>query len=218
MKKSAFLIIVLSIALIGCQSNNNSGDTPDPANGDLTPTFREEQTTQSVLTPEQELAQEKDRLLKEGWEVSDLSNGLMPACYNFVPYSDRSIDNYLIINVGSGTDVVAKLMNYNTGKCVRYVFINSSTSYTIRNIPEGVYYLKLAYGKKWLSKIENNQCIGRFLKNPMYEKGTDILDYNLISESNGYSIPSYEISLDVISSSVNNSFSTANISETEFNR
>lgn len=210
--------IILIAALTSCQSKDSSVNIPNPVNGDLTTTFTEQPSDQAPPTPEQALAEEKERLVQEGWQEGNISNGLMPSCYNFAPTSDRSIDNYLIINVGSGTDVAAKLMNQNTGTCVRYVFINSSTSYTIRQIPQGVYYLKLAYGKEWLSKIESNQCVGRFLKNPMYEKGTNILDFNFVSESNGYSIPSYEISLDVISSSVNNSFATSNISETEFNK
>ena len=218
MNISRFIFFFVSIVMISCKSENTGTVTQIPENGDLTSTFTDQQTTQQPLSPEELLKQEKDRLIKEGWQESSLSNGSMPSCYNFVPDFDRSIDNYLIINVGSGTDVVAKLMNSNTGTCVRYVFINRSTSYTVRNIPEGKYYLKLAYGKEWLSKIENNQCVGRFLKNPLYEKGTDILDYNFINETDGYSIPSYEISLDIVSSSVNNSFSTSNISASEFNR
>ncbi len=218
MKQLLLNFLFLSLIIIGCQPENTGNQTTIPHNGDLASTFTDQQSSQQSLSPEELLKQEKVRLFKEGWQESSLGNGPMPSCYNFVPDFARSIDNYLIINVGPGTDVVAKLMNSNTGTCVRYVFINRSTSYTIRNIPEGVYYLKLAYGKDWLSKLENNQCVGRFLNNPMYEKGTDILDFNFVSESNGYSIPSYEISLDVISSSANNSFSTANISETDFNR
>ena len=84
------------------------------------------------------------------------------------------MNNYLEVYVGSGTDVSIKIMNLNTDKCIRYVFINSGSSYTINNIPEGRYYLKIAYGKNWLSKVESGQCIGKFIRNPMYEKGEDI--------------------------------------------
>ena len=122
------------------------------------------------------------------------------------------------MQVGGGTDVSIKIMNVNTNKCVRYVFINSRTTYTIKNIPEGKYYLKIAYGKNWISKVENGQCIGKFISNPLYEKGEDILNYNLQYTGDGYNIPSYTFSLDVISTGTSNSFNSQNISESEFNQ
>ena len=110
------------------------------------------------------------------------------------------------------------ILNLNTEKCVRYVFINSGSTYTIRNIPEGRYYLKIAYGKNWLSIVENGQCIGKFIRNPMYEKGEDIMDFNIKNTAQGYSIPSFKLELDVLSTGVNNSFNSKNISESEFNQ
>ncbi len=109
-------------------------------------------------------------------------------------------------------------MNIQTEKSVRYVFINSRSTYSINNIPEGQYYLKIAYGKDWLSKVENGQCIGKFLSNPMYEKGSDIMDFNIINNPDGYSIPSFTLQLDVVLSGISNSFSSQNISENEFNK
>lgn len=142
----------------------------------------------------------------------------MPSCFNFKPKQAKSIDNYLDINVGGGTDVVVKLMNYETDKAVRYVFVNSKSSYRIKHIPQGKYYLKIAYGKNWISKVENGQCIGRFLSGAMYEKGEDVLDYNFTKTSDGYQIPSFSLSLDVIASEKSNSFESQNISENDFNQ
>ena len=109
-------------------------------------------------------------------------------------------------------------MNLNNEKCVRYVFINSGSTYTIKNIPEGRYYLKIAYGKNWLSKVENEQCIGKFILNPMYERGDDIMDFNIKHSAQGSSIPSFKLELDVVSSGITNSFNSQNISESEFNQ
>ncbi len=100
-------------------------------------------------------------------------------------------------------------MNLQTNKCIRYVFINSGSNYKIRNIPEGKYYLKIAYGKEWFSKVENEHCIGKFLRNPLYEKGDDIMDFDLQKASYGYNVSSYQLKLDVISSPT---------SEEEFNK
>jgi hypothetical protein len=213
MKSIKYLVITFAIFFNSCSNNSSSNSYSTLENGDLNNTFEEKQE----LTPEQKFQQEKQQLISEGWEEKGMENGLMPSCYNFKPKSDKSIDNKLEINVGGGTDVVVKLMNVKSEKCIRYVFINSGSSYQIRNIPQGVYYLKIAYGKEWLSKIENNQCVGKFMRNPLYEKGEDIMDFTIQKTYDGYSIPSFRLSLDVISSNLSNSFSSHNISETDFN-
>jgi hypothetical protein len=213
MKAIKYLVITFAIFFYSCSNNNSSNSYSTPENGDLNNTFEEKQE----LTPEQKIQEEKQQLISEGWEEKGMENGLMPSCYNFKPKTDKSIDNNLEINVGGGTDVVIKLMNVKSEKCIRYVFINSGSSYQIKNIPQGVYYLKIAYGKEWLSKIENNQCVGKFIRSPMYEKGEDIMDFTIQKTYEGYSIPSFRLSLDVISSNLSNSFSSHNISETDFN-
>jgi hypothetical protein len=52
----------------------------------------------------------------------------------------------------------------------------------------------------------------------MYEKGSDIMDFNLQYTDRGYSIPSFQLKLDVIASATMNTFNSQNISETEFNQ
>ena len=52
----------------------------------------------------------------------------------------------------------------------------------------------------------------------MYEKGEDIMDFNIQHSADGYSIPSFKLQLDVVSSGISNSFSSQNISENEFNQ
>jgi hypothetical protein len=55
------------------------------------------------------------------------------------------------------------------------------------------------------------------MRRPLYEKGNEILDYNLERTSDGYNIPLYELSLDVVETDFKNSFRTIEISESEFN-
>lgn len=195
-------------------------------NGDLTEFFKntdsnsdskkESKTKITELPIEQKEEYEKLKLIGQGWKASKNKNGLMPKCYNFTPITSN-IDNYLEVQVGNGTDVVIKLINEKTEKCIRYVFINSKTTYTIKNIPEGIYYLKIAYGKNWYSKIENGKCIGRFLEDPLYEKGEELMDFNIQYNPNGNSIPSFQLKLDMIRQNKKNTFNSKNISEAEFN-
>lgn len=112
------------------------------------------------------------------WEKKNYHSGVTPECENVTPQYDYKLDNYLRINVGSGTDVVVKLMKigYYGDECIRIVYVRSSDNYEIKNVPEGRYYLKIAYGKDYRQKIADNQCYVKFMKNAKYDKGIDILN------------------------------------------
>lgn len=209
-------------------SSTNSTSQNQPSNGDLNSTFSNSESKSnpqngnasndmSAVTAEEKMREEREKLISEGWEETQINNGLMPSCYNFTPQKSK-IDNFLEVQVGGGTDVAIKVMNSKTDKCIRYVFINSGTTYKIRNIPEGTYYLKIAYGKEWYLKIENGQCIGKFIRSAMYEKGDEMMDFSLKYSTGGYQIPNFTLKLDVVSTRPSNSFSSQNISENEFNQ
>ena len=164
-----------------------------------------------------------------GWEETNYRSGNASACANITPKYDYDIDNYLRVNDGSGTDVVIKLLKIGSYKdeCIRIVYIRSKDTYEIKNIPEGRYYLKIAYGKDYRKKVVDNQCYVKFMKNAMYEKGTEILDYKLIKRPNtrvgnndyeNWDVPSFELSLDVIETiGISQDFKSTDISEEEFN-
>lgn len=215
--------IIGSIIRITTSESDLTTQYNTPNNGDLNKTFNHNEDSSKKpdlskeLTYEQKIQEDKNKLLEEGWEEKELDNGQLPSCYNFIPQKSK-IDNYLEVQVGSGTDVAIKLMNAQTEKCVRYFFINSNSTFKIRNIPEGIFYLKIAYGKDWFSKIDNGQCIGKFLRNQLYKKGDDYLDFNLKYNDKGYKIPSFKLTLDVIESKAINTFSSQSISENDFNQ
>lgn len=165
-----------------------------------------------------------------GWKKIYYKSGVTPDCENVTPQYDYEIDNYLRIYVGSGTDVVVKLMKKGSDidECIRIVYIRSEDTYEIKNIPEGRYYLKIAYGKDYRKKIIDGICYVKFLKNAQYEKGVEILDFNLIKKPNkrvgndvyeSWDIPSFELYLDVIETyTKHQTFKANGISENEFNK
>jgi hypothetical protein len=210
-----FILVVIGI-LFFLNSNNKSESIPNYDNGSLDSTFFDKEI-KPELTPEQKINIRIQELEEQGWKRSEINNGLMPPCYNYTSRKSQ-IDNYLEVYVGGGTDVVLKLMDNSNNQCIRYVFINRNTMYRIKNIPEGEYYVKIAYGKDWYSKTEDGACIGVFLKSPLYERGEDIMDYNIISTAEGHSIPSYQLKLDVIDSNLMNAFDSEEISVEEFNK
>ena len=227
-------VIILFFFIISNMNNGTSStysSTPEnrPADGDLNNTFVENNQGSTTspnnsasnyvpeLTAEQKFQEEKEKLTATGWKETELNNGQLSSCYNFIPRKSK-IDNYLEVQVGGGTDVAIKVMNSQTDKCVRYVFINSGSTFKIRNLPEETFYLKIAYGKDWFSKNENGQCVGKFLRNPMYEKGVDTMDFSLKHTNEGYRVPSFQLKLDVIATDTMNTFSSQNISEDVFNQ
>jgi hypothetical protein len=164
-----------------------------------------------------------------GWEQKNYQSGETPECENVSPKYDYSLDNYLKVNVGSSTDVVIKVMNvsYQDNVCIRIIYVRGGDSFLIKNIPEGKYYLKIAYGKDYRKKIIDNKCYVKFMKNAIYEKGTDILDFYKIAKPDevvgnsvykNWEVPSYELSLDVLATSDYNDFNAKTINESEFNR
>jgi hypothetical protein len=223
--KSWFTVPLFAL-LISCETpktneatNINLTENPNPANGDLNKTFSDSNShpnTDSNNTPESQFEIKKQELLAAGWSEEEIQNGQFPSCYNYKPKKGK-YNNYLEISVGGGTDVALKIMNKETEKCVRYVFVNRNTTYRVKKIPEGIYYLKIAYGKNWLSKVVGGSCRGKFIRNPLYEKGVDELDFNVRREFEGISVPSFSLQLDVVSTTASNSFNSANISEDDFN-
>jgi hypothetical protein len=220
--KSIYLIYILFFIAYGCSNEEKS-----MPNGDLDSSFIDSNgKNNSSLTGNNNLTalsvdttfeSRKNLLFADGWKEESIQNGNLPTCYNFVP-KRGDVENSLDVYVGGGTDIALKLMDSKSGKCVRYVFINSGSSYSLRNIPEGNYYVKIAYGKNWISKLVDGNCTGQFLKNPMYKRGSESFDYHVIRKSTGYSIPSYQLKLDVISIDSEDSFSSTGISQDEFNQ
>ena len=150
-------------------------------------------------------------------QIIYVSNGELTACNEIKPKYNRNLANKLLITVGSNASVAVKLINKENEKCIRYVFINKNTTYSIRNIPEGKYYLKIAYGNDWSIMNEQPNCTGRFTKNALFEKGKETLDYNLVYSGNNYQVPSFSLKLDVIISEDRiNNFNTDKINENDF--
>ncbi len=139
------------------------------------------------------------------WEKKTYKSGATPKSFNFKGKFDYKLDNYLKIKVGKNTEVVVKM--YKMGKTaaqdelVRVTYINSSTTQFIRNVPEGEYYLKIAYGKDWREKVVDGKKFGTFTKNALYEKAPQILDFNTVKTSKGINVPSYNLTLDLQPSS-----------------
>jgi hypothetical protein len=128
----------------------------------------------------------------------NMANGNIPGCSKVKSKYDMSLNNRLVISVGNNADAAVKLIDNITNRCIRYVFINKNTTYSIRNIPEGRYFVKIAYGDSWGILKGKPKCMGQFSENILFKRGIGILDFNRTKTYDGYEIPSYSLKLNVV--------------------
>jgi hypothetical protein len=111
------------------------------------------------------------------------------------PEYDYKIDNKLVISAES-TDAAVKIINTETDRCIRFVFINNGTTYIVRNIPEGKYYLEIEYGENWEVKEGEPNAKGHFANNDLFKTDRSDFDFNKVySEDGEVSVPNYELTL-----------------------
>jgi hypothetical protein len=187
-----------------------------------TPSYGSSSNTSSPKAASIEVSRE-DKY--SSWEKKAYKSGATPKSFDFKGKFDYKLDNYLKIKVGKNTEVVVKM--YKMGKTkaddqlVRVTYINSNATQFIRNVPEGEYYLKIAYGKQWAETTKNGKNFGTFTQNALYEHSQQILDFNTVKKSKGINVPSYNLALDLLPSGGGYSTGSGgddNITATKFNQ
>jgi hypothetical protein len=131
------------------------------------------------------------------WQSLKVYTGYNPPCQNVSPKYDYSLDNYLRISITGNYDIVVKLINYDTDKCIRYIYIIGGDTYEIRNIPQGTYYVKYGFGSDFSMKKSGYSCEAKFLDNSKYEKSDKLMNFNIVESYDGYQVPSFELQLKV---------------------
>lgn len=196
MKKNNNIValFVLALSTLVCGCNNNS---------------RSDQTQQDTT-----LSSTQRSLLEEGWYVPKTTpSGELPREYG-VKNKYGQQDNYFDIEIGNGCNVAIKIVDAATDQCIRYVFVPENSSANIQMIPQGKYYLKLAYGKDWMEYDNGDGTItGKFTSNVTYDRSVDIFDFGKKNSSN---VVNYLLQINVVDSQLQNSFGTVEISEAEF--
>lgn len=196
MKKINNLITIFILALSNLVCGCNSGSRSDQVRQD------------SILSNIQ------STLLEEGWYIPKTTpSGELPKEYG-VKNKYGQQDNYFDIEIGKGCHVAIKIVDAVTNKCIRYVFVPENSSANIQMIPQGKYYLKLAYGKDWMEYDNGDGTItGKFTSNVSYDRSVDIFDFGKKNSSN---VVNYLLQINVVDSQLQNSFGTIEISEAEF--
>lgn len=180
------------LSVVGCSGNTGHDNTSDT----------------NALSPQQEA------LVADGWYIPKTTPaGELSKEYGIKDKYGQQ-DNYFDIQIGNGCDVAVKIVDAVTDKCIRYVFVLENSTENIQMIPQGKYYLKLAYGKDWMEYDNGDGTIsGKFTRNVSYDKSVDIFDFG---KKNSSSIVSYVLQINVENSKLQNNFGTVAISEADF--
>ena len=164
---------------------------------------------QNEVVAEPTLSQQK--LLDEGW-ILETPDEELGEEYGVKPIYGIQ-DNYFDIAMGSGCNVVVKIMDLRTDKCIRYVYVAENSTTTVQEIPQGVYYLKLAYGYDWMEYENDDEKIGKFTRNVSYERSQDTFDFGV---KNSKDEVNYRLEINVVDSKLENNFLATPINEEEF--
>lgn len=165
----------------------------------------------SVQQSSNEKSEHQEKLLHEGWTFKSMSNGEINN-HGIKPIYGLQ-DNYFDITMGESYNVAVKIVDAVTDKCIRYVYVCENSTTTISQIPQGRYYLKLAYGKDWMELSSDDGVVGKFTKNAFYEKSCQVYDFG---KKNSKDEVNYELKINVRDEVGMNNFETKPISEEEF--
>lgn len=158
-----------------------------------------------------ELTPAQQKLLDAGW-TNETPDEDMSEDYGIKPIYGMQ-DNYFDIKMGKGCNVAVKIMNLRTDKCIRYVYVAENTTTTVQEIPQGVYYLKLAYGYDWMEKETDEGKQGKFTRNVSYERSQETFDFGV---KNSREEINYRLDINVVGSKLKNNFHAIPIDEKEF--
>ena len=160
------------------------------------------------------LSTQQKSMIEDGWYIpKNKPHGELSELYcTKSKYGQQ--DNYFDINIGSGCDVAVKIMDAANDECIRYVFISENSSENIQMIPQGKYYLKLAYGSDWMEFDNGDGTLSaKFTSDVYYDKSTESFDFG---KKNSSSLVNYVLNINIDNGEPSNNFQTINISEKEF--
>lgn len=189
MKRSLLLSIVLLTIVTACDRKHNSSANEN-----------------SEYTEQQEL------LLDEGWTKSEPISNELDERYGYTPRYGLQ-DNYFDITIGKGVSVLVKIIDNNSGKCIRCVYVQENTTTTVNQIPQGVYNLKLAYGNDWMEYNDGENIKGRFTRNCTYERSVEAYNFG---KKNTSDFVNYHLMINVSEEIIEHNFETTQISEADF--
>lgn len=142
-------------------------------------------------------------------QAFQLPNGSSPlnCCFGEGVYSGNA---NLTIKNGASSDAIVCLYSINSKRTIRNAYVQKNTSYTITNIAEDSYKIRVLYGNDWDPELENPYGKNGFFKTDIYFSE---FDGTQEFEDGYYGYTVATITLYTVS---NGNASTSKISQSEF--
>ena len=160
-----------------------------------------------------------DSKITSKWKGNSLENGTSPYTSIFGEgiYDYRS-KCWLKFKNGNSTDAIACLVNYYSGTTIRNSYIRAGTNCTMSNLPEGIYKVKVFYGKDWNPEktFKNGSIKGGFENDVNYslsDNPSDLIHINITVTTQRISYTTGEITLYTVK---NGNMNQRNINSDEF--
>ena len=113
-------------------------------------------------------------------------------------YDRESLSELAIYNY-TNTDAVVLLVESYGKEVRRNVFVASNSTFTMKYIPRGTYFLKIMQGKHWYSGKDNGKHFpkGGFMRNESFSQTSqsDLFRYIPETTSEGTEYPTYSVTL-----------------------
>lgn len=158
------------------------------------------------------LSAAQQELIDNGWKSFTPNNGDLPASYGISPVRGL-LDNYFDIEMGEGLNLVVKIVDAQTNKSIRYVFVRENSKANINQVPPGQYYLKMAFGHDWMINDQDLQFRGKFTRDVSYEISEDIFDFG---QANSINAKSFSLRINMQQNELYTNFNTTTINESQF--
>lgn len=110
-------------------------------------------------------------------------------------YFDRDSKHQLTIQNKKATDMLVLVVDNETQNIIRNHFVQANSNYTITNLPNGIYYLKIICGQDWNLQKKRDGLQG---------------DFNFITDQQNYNLPKDLIELE-------QKFENGNFASTNYN-
>jgi len=185
-------IILLVIAISSHESYNTESTKINFQNtiSNNNPSSSNKKTTKTnVETTKEEKANTIDDSEKD-LKVTRLKTGATPydSYFSNIRTDKNSYCQLILINE-TDDDALISLVNNSNDKVIRCVYVRSNDRYTIRNIPQGKYYMKTYTGTDWSNEkfFRGNKIQGGFKNHGNFSSFSSIINIKQYNTSEGIS-------------------------------
>lgn len=151
------------------------------------------------------------------WQGNRLRTGSNPYSrfWGYPQYARTN--NELTVRNTSADDVIVALVSYSGDRHIGDYYIQTHSTYTIQQIPNGTYYVKQYSGQNWNpdKEVFGGVVKGGFITNPSFSSSRGQSSMQFYDD--GYNYTTYQLTLET-TMSTGNEFHDSNVDQSEFFR